>query len=358
MSHLVELELVTKWSRLALDNLPVGLLVIDQLGKIRLFNRVLSGWTGLDGNKVLGRRLLEVLGDQKSGFKSGFNKLLQTLTTGREFQSLRPGTVINVACPTACLADTCVLRDKSGVSVGAMAVFIPSGRQQELENAVIKAEKLAILGQLAAAMVHEIRNSFTTIGGFLQLLRDDLKGTPKEEYIHIMLAEFDNTNRLLKEFLQMARPGYSNRALFSITKLITELVMLVESEALMHNLNIYVEMAHDTPPIYGDCNQLKQVLLNIIKNAFEALPNNGKLILKTSWDRQEGFVLVTICDTGAGMDEQTLANMFVPFFTTKESGTGLGMFISKKIIDNHGGRIEIQSEPDKGTTVKVLLPIG
>jgi two-component system sensor histidine kinase AtoS len=339
---------------MAVDHLPVGLLVIDREGQVRVFNRALSRLTGLKNDTVLGRLFLKVL----DGHRPDLNKLLQTLATGGEFQELNPEAVVPVIGSTAFAASTYAIRDKSGVTIGAMAVFIPVGRQQELENAVIKAEKLAILGQLAAGMVHEIRNPLTAVGGFLQLLQKSLKGTPKEEYIPIMLAELKHVNRLIAEFLQLAKPGSSKRTSCSITKIMTEVLMLVESEAFLRKVDIINETSIDISSISGDDKQLKQVFLNIIKNAFDALSDGGKLFLQTSWDMHEGFVRVAIRDTGAGMDEQTVTNLFDPFFTTKESGTGLGMFISKKIIDNHGGRIEIQSEPERGTTVTVLLPVA
>ncbi|GBF33990.1 sensory histidine kinase AtoS [Desulfocucumis palustris] len=346
-------ELVEIWSRLAIDNLPVGLLVIDREGRVRVFNRALSGITGLKADEVMDRPLLNLNGPER-----GSGKLLQTLATGREFQDLNPEAVIPVTSSVACLASTYVIRDKSGVIIGAMAVFIPAGRQQELESAIIKAEKLAILGQMAAGLVHEVRNPLTVIGGFLQLLQKYLKGTPQEEYVTLILTELKHVNILISDFLQLTKPGFSNRSRCSISKIITDVVMLVESEAFLRKLDINLDMATDIPDILGDSEQLKQVFLNIFKNAFDALSQGGKIFLQTSWDRHEKFIQVVFRDTGTGMDEQTVANMFDPFFTTKESGTGLGMFIIKKIIDNHGGRIEVRSIPGEGTSVTVLLPAG
>lgn len=175
------IEFVENWSRLAVDHLPAGLLVIDQEGRVRVFNRVITRLTGLIDGDVLGHPLLNFMHSQLPDH----NKLLQTLATGREFQELKPEDIIPVIGSTVFAASTHVIRDKSGVTMGAMAVFLPVGRQQELENAVMKAEKLAILGQLAAGMVHEIRNPLTVIGGFLQLVARILKGKSQGGiYIH------------------------------------------------------------------------------------------------------------------------------------------------------------------------------
>jgi len=207
-------------------------------------------------------------------------------------------------------------------------------------------------------MVHEIRNPLTVMDGLIKLLQPDLQGTPKEEYVSIILAELKHVNHLITDFLQLSKPGYAKRSQCSITKVINEVTRLVENEAASRQLDLKMDLAGDIPDILGDSDQLKQVFLNILKNAFEALSCDGRIYLQTYWNRPENLVQVIIRDTGMGMDEQTRASMFDPFFTTKKNGTGLGMFIIKKIIDNHGGRIEIQSEPEKGTVVTVILPVG
>lgn len=230
-------------------------------------------------------------------------------------------------------------------------------KQQELERAIIKAEKLAILGQLAAGVLHEIKNPLTTISGFLQLLHKELKGTQKEEYVRIALAELEHANKLLDEFLQMARPGFSNRQRCSIVGLIKEVYILAESEALLRQVEIKHESIGDIPHILGDAEQLKQVFLNLIRNAFEALSPGGRILMQASWYEKENHVRVTVSDTGAGMDDKIISSMFNPLFTTKDTGTGLGMFISKKIIDNHRGHIEVESKPGKGTSITILLPL-
>lgn len=345
-------ETIEEWYRLVIDCLPVGVLFIDREGRVRVLNRLLSGLTGRREEDILGRLFREFLDCRRPER----NKLLQTLAYGKEFRDLKPEDVFPIAASNEYVASTYIIRDESGSEKGAMAVFMPAGRRQELENAVIKAEKLAILGQLVAGLVHEIRNPVTAVRGFLQLLQKQLRGNPKESYIPVMLAELERVNRLITEFLQLTRPGYPKRAECSINKIVREVAMLLESEASIRNLSVILKTEEDIPPVRADAEQLKQVFVNIIKNAFDALNDGGEVYIKTSWDRHEGFVRVAFKDTGAGMDEHTVNNMFTPFFTTKEDGTGLGMFISKRIIDNHGGSIEIRSKPGEGTTVTVLLP--
>lgn len=347
-------ESLVDWLQLVFNHLPLGIITIDRKGHVRLFNHTLSMLTGYKEELVLGKPFPELINKQDSGY----NKLLQTLATGKEFQNLKPESVILINASTDFRANTYVIKDKGGATVGAMALLEPAGRQQELENAIIKAEKLAILGQLATEMVHELRNPLTAISGFVQLLQQKIRRNSELEYLAIISDELKHLNRLISDFLLQAKPGYCNRTRCSINQLLTDVVALVECEASLRNLKINLETPEDPPPIKADSGQLKQVFLNIIRNAFDALLDEGQLFLQCSGNEQLGIVRIVIRDTGKGMDRQTMANMFKPFFTTKESGTGLGMFISKKIIDNHGGSIEIQSEPAKGTTITVTLPVA
>lgn len=347
-------EFLHDWSRLAVDHLPVGIIAVDRESRIKIFNRLLAKLTGIEVEHVLGEPFTKLL----DGQNSSSNKLLQTLATGREFQSLKPESVIPVNAKTNLVANISAINNKDGTRVGAIAVFTPERRLQELEKTIIKVEKLAILGQLATEMVHEIRNPLTAVSGLMQLLQQKLKGSPQEEYITIILAELKQLNSFVSDFLLMARPGYCKRAQCSINKLLKEVITLVECEASIRKLIINLEAEKDTPIVNADSGQLKQVFLNITRNAFDALPVGGELFIQSLKDKQQGIVRVVFRDTGIGMDKQTMANMFNPFFTTKNSGTGLGMFISKKIIDNHGGNIEIQSEPGRGATVTVVIPVA
>ncbi|MCF8010341.1 MAG: ATP-binding protein [Clostridiales bacterium] len=332
--------------------LPVGLLFIDRDGRVRLFNRLFSDLSGINEKETLGC----YFGDLLKGVCLEQNKLLKTLYTCEEYCELKTRDVFPGLISNDYIVNTYpVLVEKNQLS-GAVAVLLPAKKQIELENAVIKAEKLAILGQLAASTVHEIKNALATISGFLQLLQKDLQGTSREEHLHIMFDELKHVERLISEFLYLARPGYSRRDGCCVNKLIKDVLMLVESEASSRNVNIYIKEGQDISDIYADRDQLKQVLLNFIRNAFEAFSSTGDIIIETSWDEQDENVEIIIKDTGPGMDKKTIENIFDPFYTTKENSTGLGMFISKKIIENHGGTLKVESQLNKGTTLRVLLP--
>jgi len=341
-------------SHLALDHLPFGLLVINRDRVICIFNQALSKILGIKTETVLGRPLLGNLDNREPEL----NLLVQTLLTGKEFHDLKPQAVLTVSCPETYLVNTYPLRNRTGIMIGAMAVFLLADRLQKMENAVIKAEKLSIIGQLAAGMVHELRNQLTSVCGLLQLLQRQPKGAFREEYIALMLDQLNHANRLITEFLQFSKPGYSKPEKCSIVNSIKDMLILLENEVISHQISIEVALNEQIPSVYIDSAQLKQVFINIMKNSIDALSPGGKIFIQASWNEEERTVQVSFRDTGVGIDPETIKKMFNPFFTTKESGIGLGMFISKKIIENHGGRIEIQSKKGEGTTVVVILPVA
>ncbi|MGU3473503.1 ATP-binding protein [Paenibacillus sp. D51F] len=232
---------------------------------------------------------------------------------------------------------------------------------KQIEQTAYQNDKLAMLGKIAASIAHEIRNPLTSIRGFIQLLRPHLVELGKEEYAKIMVAEIDRANDIIYEFLNSSKPTAPMKQTISLTSLLKEVSLLSESEALLHNCEIYLE-SHEVDMLVSiDVKQIKQVVLNIFKNAMDAIgelngerPGRIDVVLR----RQAGFAEITVKDNGKGMDRSTLNRLFDPFFTTKESGTGLGLSVSYRIIRNHGGTIRVTSSAGEGTVFTVYLPIA
>ncbi|RKO66677.1 two-component system sensor histidine kinase NtrB [Desulfofundulus salinus] len=332
------------------DNLPAGLLVIDHQARIRIFNRTLANRTGLPAEQMIGQRYPEIY--------PGTNKLklLEALYTGKVYDQIRAEEVLPVP-HTSILAASCrPIITAGGTITGALALFTENAHLREMQQTVMKADRLAIMGQLAAQVVHEVKNPLTTIKGFLQLLKEESHNFPKQqEYLDIMLEAIDHANAIITDFLQLARPGCSCWKRYAPEKLLSEVCLLMESEAALRDITIRQVIPEVLPPVWIDPEQMKQVLVNIIKNSLEAMPEGGQVTIETSCRTQE--LLITISDTGMGMNELVLENIFEPFFTTKASGTGLGMFIAKQIVHKHQGDIKVESVPGKGTTVTISLPI-
>ncbi|WP_066637819.1 two-component system sensor histidine kinase NtrB [Desulfolucanica intricata] len=346
------------FSNLIFDNLPSGLLVLDSKGKVVLFNKTLQLLTGLNRNNIIGTPYRDLF-KSVNQVNMADNKLQLTLLTGVSYDNIPPEHILPIKPLKFVQVSTQAIRnwDNSCCILGAIALFakvIKAKHLRELEQAVIQAERLAILGQLAASAFHEVKNQLTVAGGFLQLLN---KKYTDLQYINIINESFQHTSNLANDFLQLARPGYAQRKVCKINELIDQVATLLQGEATKYNLEIQKEIPPDLPNLLLDEEQIKQVLINIIKNGLEAMPSGGKLIIKVSDCPENNTLCINVIDSGIGIDEETKASLFKPFYTTKTNGTGLGMFISQQIISNHGGSIQISSQPTKGTTVTIKLPL-
>ncbi|MDT8861226.1 ATP-binding protein [Alkalihalobacillus sp. MEB130] len=225
--------------------------------------------------------------------------------------------------------------------------------RKQVEDLINQSEKLSVAGQLAAGVAHEIRNPLTGIKGFIQLL----KATAQENhrYFDVMMSEVERINEIVNEFLYLAKPEVHSLEKHDPLVLIEEVVMLLNTQAIMHNLQLQINFGSDIPEIKCESNQIKQVLINVIKNAMEVMTTGGEIYITA--EKSEGNVKIVICDEGKGISKERLAHLGEPFYTTKEKGTGLGLMVSRKIIHEHNGSLSFASIINKGTTVTILLPI-
>ncbi|MCA1025973.1 MULTISPECIES: sensor histidine kinase [Cytobacillus] len=216
------------------------------------------------------------------------------------------------------------------------------------------------LSTLAASMAHEIRNPLTTVKGFLQLLKPYLNESGKNQYVDIALDEINRANDIIHEFLNAAKPTDKIKEGISINKLVHDTFLLFQSEAILKNTALSFQLSKDDPYIYGNAKQLKQVLVNLIKNALESFDTQEQHqdnTINISVRSTAETCLIVIKDTGFGMNEETLEKLFQPFYSTKTTGTGIGLSICKRIIEQHNGWINISSEMNVGTTIKITLPL-
>ncbi len=227
-------------------------------------------------------------------------------------------------------------------------------KQKLLEN-----EKYAAMGQMAAGIVHEVKNPLTTIKGFIQLLeRNITKKDPEEvkDYLKIINREIDRVNNLLKDFLQYAKPNAPKFTICNLNQVILDMSILLESQCTSKEIKLKTDLDHNLPEIYCDTNQITQVILNICLNAIDSMANSLQKILSITTFTDTEYIYVVITDTGCGMTKEQLDKIFNPFYTTKEHGTGLGLSVSYKIIENHSGKINVESQVNQGTEVSIALP--
>lgn len=235
-------------------------------------------------------------------------------------------------------------------------------------------DRLAALGQMAAGLAHEIRNPLGSIKGAAQFLQPSIKtpGSPgargsaepgdQREFLNIIVEEVNRLNKIVSQFLDYARPYRGEQEPLEITDVLKKTMQLLAKEDAS-KFEVVTAFADRLPPVRADAEQLLQVFLNLSLNALQAMPQGGKLVISTSLRRATrrgaaaAFLEVRFRDTGVGIPPGDLKNLFIPFFTTKEKGTGLGLPISQRIIENHGGTIEVRSQPGEGATFTVLLPV-
>lgn len=251
-----------------------------------------------------------------------------------------------------CVTNIPIIVDNEVVGVYGIAKDITDQKATELQ--LIKSEKLTAVGQLSASIAHEIRNPLTALKGFLQIMRSS---APSKEisYYEIMADEIARIEQITGELLMVAKPQVQQFHYENLTDIFLDVTTLLGSQALMNRVNIHVT-SEDIPLVYCVANQLKQVFINLIKNAVESMSSGGDIhvFLGSSPNDQ---VYIKITDQGCGIPEDLLNNIGIPFYTTKQKGTGLGMMTSFKIIESHTGTMEITSKEGEGTMVKITLPV-
>ena len=223
--------------------------------------------------------------------------------------------------------------------------------KKEAEEILIRSEKMSVAGQLASGVVHEIRNPLTSLKGFIDLLQAGINR--KEEYFNIMIDEIEKIEKVSTELLYVSRPLTHDHTNQWIMKMIEDVIILLNTQAVKKNIRIVLDCPEDLV-IYADRSQMKQVFINLIKNAIEAMADPGEIVVKVV--KQGEFCTVSVIDEGPGIPMHLINQIKEPFFTTKKDGTGLGLMITTRIIDNHNGLFKIKSNLGKGTTFEIKLP--
>ncbi|WP_226658666.1 ATP-binding protein [Guptibacillus hwajinpoensis] len=226
---------------------------------------------------------------------------------------------------------------------------------KETEALLRRSEKLTAVGELAAGVAHEIRNPLTSLKGFANLVYNASYDEKSKEFLQIMLSEIDRINFIVSEFMLLARPQEKEFTKSDLVSLLRHVISLLKSQAILKNIEIRPQYDYEEFPILGEENQLKQVFVNILKNAIEAA-DGGVIFVKVTRN-DKGDALIIIRDQGVGIPEHQLPRIGEPFYTLKENGTGLGLMVSFSIIENHNGKMNLASVEGEGTTVEVSLPI-
>ncbi|MGM0835680.1 MAG: ATP-binding protein [Bacillota bacterium] len=245
-------------------------------------------------------------------------------------------------------------------------LFYPDGKRRALvtigrdisslkkaEQLLVTKEKLSVVGELSAGIAHEIKNPLTAIKGFIQLIQKS--GKTNKDHVNLVLSEIDRINDIVSEMLILSKPHTKKLVFFPLTDAIQYVIDLVSNESLKNNIHIHLNNIDESTLVKGDINGLKQVFLNLIKNAMEAIPNGG-IIEISSLETSDDYITIKIRDNGMGISVENQKLLGHAFFTSKEKGMGLGLTITYKIIQEHNGHISIESKEGEGTVVTLSLP--
>jgi two-component system sensor histidine kinase PilS (NtrC family) len=335
-----------------------GVFTADAMGAITSFNPAAQEVTGYSLTQVLGRSWRDI-----------FNWHPNLLSDDGSSGGMPPMTRFEVECKGAngnrlVLGMTVSPLHEQEEPHGLVGVFKDLTQIRDLEEEMRRKEWLANLGEMSAGMAHEIRNPLGALAGAMQMLRKDANGDATDRRLmDIAVREATRLDAIITEFLQYARPPALDLAEHNINKILAETLDLVQHEARKRKrVTIATSLAGSSLVAQVDQNQMRQVFWNLATNAFDAMPDGGKLTITTGCrqidaaGRKGDVVEIGFHDTGEGIAPANLDKIFLPFFTTKKEGSGLGLAAVHRIVDLHGGWIKVESQPQQGTRFVVCLP--
>jgi two-component system sensor histidine kinase PilS (NtrC family) len=355
---IVKLEALNEW---IIRSMTSGLITLDDQGKILLFNPAAEALFGIPSTACTGQRLLEALPFLKGHVGLGENEGSPQSSKHQDFIDLpyqRPsGEKIFLR------GSVSPLRLPGGSPGGRILFFQDMTKMREIEEEMKRVEGLALIGELAAGIAHEIRNPMASISGSIQMLKESLEmDDVKTKLMDIMLREINRLNTLVSDFLLFARPKPSSVQIVDLNQLILDSLELFKNSAKWTE-KIRVETQFEGPMnIESDPEQIKQILWNLFLNAVEAMKGEGVLSVHTgfvdpaeSYSGQRKIAQIVFRDTGEGFSSKALQFLFTPFFTTKEGGSGLGLAIVKRIVEGLKGKVSGRNHPDGGAEITVWL---
>lgn len=315
---------------------------IDKDGLIMTWNKAAEKIFGYSKDEIIGRPIY-VLG--LPGQQEELDNIISKIRRGETYsyetiRKKKTGELVSVYITLAPIKDT------SGKIIGTSAVARDITGHQKLEKEIAQLDKLNTIVELASVISHEVRNPMTTVKGFLELLNNKLRDKGYQEYFEIMIEEMDRVNSILQEFITIGKNKESKKAKHNLNKIIKSMAPLLEADAVYLGKTIRIEL-NEIPDLYVNDNEIRQLILNLTRNGLEAMEQKGTVTIKTFLKDRK--VVLAVQDQGKGIDPENIPKLGSPFFSTKETGTGLGLYVCYEIAERHDAKINVATSP-KGTT--------
>lgn len=346
-----------------IDSVGDGVLVINREGLITLCNPAAEEITGLSQRHTLGASFRKIF-SREATLLEMVDKTTRTGVTISDHENV----VVRGMAKVTPVAVTCYpLMRANGENIGAILTLKDITYIRELEAAVRQADRLSTLGTLAAGLAHEVKNPLGGIKGAAQLLEQELAAESELlEYTRVMIRETERIDRIIRELLDLASPRGLKLAPVNLHRILGDILLLQKQAVTDRQISFVTHFDPSIPDIMADGEMLTRLFLNLIRNAIDAMAESGQLTVTSRVlsdyrlaqnQRRSRMVAVEIADDGPGIPSADLENIWTPFFSSKSTGTGLGLTICHKIVSEHRGMIKVESDPGHGTKFTVLLPL-
>jgi two-component system sensor histidine kinase HydH len=348
--HLARTSLsrITIFSEAVVKNMPIGLIALDDQGKIVTCNEKAQAVLEVACSDALGKQAMTLL-------PAPLKKILAELPESGGFLERDIQLIFAEGKEHTWEAIAAGLMDE-GIPAGRILLIRDVTAIRQMENEVTRSRHLNSIGSLAAGVAHEIRNPLSSIKGFAVYFKERLSGNKEDEQMaDVMIQETERLNRVISQLIEFARPLELKKEKVQFVELVQHTVKLIAADAQKNKISVEIDAVADLPEVEVDPDKIKQVLLNIFLNSLAALKDGGKLII--ALELKADNLTVIISDNGAGIKKLDLLRIYDPYFTSKPAGTGLGLAVVQKIMEAHGGKINVESTAGQGTKVFLFFPL-